>query len=112
MPRCSHPMGKTGGPGTYSELAKEITAIEWPEGAYTHHGGQIGWLLGQVPVEEWLQDRPLLSAMAILSGDSEPSYGFYSLCDWLGIKTGSTKKEKYDFWWREVMRCEEYWASR
>jgi hypothetical protein len=96
---------------SYGDLAREITAINWPEGAYTHHGGQIGSLLGQVSVEEWLEDRPLLSALAILAGDSEPSYGFYSLCDQLRISTGSNKEAKYDFWWQEVQRCHNYWGS-
>lgn len=98
--------------GTYGELAQDINAIEWPEGAYTHHGGQIGWLLGQVSVEEWLEDRPLVSALAILAGDSEPSYGFYSLCDQLGLTAGRNREQKYDYWWQEVQRCYDYWGSR
>ena len=41
-------------PGTYSELADKVTAIEWPQGAYTQFGGQIGHLLGQISAEEWV----------------------------------------------------------
>jgi hypothetical protein len=37
---------------TYSELTQNVTAIGWPEGAYTHHGRQVGYLPGQVSLQE------------------------------------------------------------
>lgn len=52
---------------TYTELVQTVTAIPWPEGAYTHSGQQVGRLLGQVSIEELspLEDRPLLSSLVI-----------------------------------------------
>jgi hypothetical protein len=38
--------------GFYSELVPYVTAIPWPEGAYTHDGSQMGHLLGRVVIDE------------------------------------------------------------
>ena len=58
-------------PGTYTELVHRVTAIEWPDGAYTHHGQQMGYLLGQVSLEELVtdEDRPVLSSLVIGAED-------------------------------------------
>src|SRR5687768_5699720 len=66
--------------GTYTDLTKRVTAIEWPEGAYTHHGHQMGYLLGQVSLDELdkVEDRPVLSALVIGQQEGMPSGGFWT----------------------------------
>jgi hypothetical protein len=97
-------------PGTYGELVDRVTAIEWPEGAFTQFGGQIGHLLGQISAEEWVERRPLLSALAVLKGADEPSGGFYRLCAELpDVNLPAGKEARYEFWLQEVKRCRDYW---
>ena len=82
-----HEWASAGRFGSYSELAKRVTAIPWPEGAYTHRGRQMGRLLGQVSLEELdrTEDRPLLSALVIGQEEGMPSGGFWSLLAEIGL---------------------------
>jgi hypothetical protein len=97
--------------GTYSEVARAVTAIPWPDGPHTHEGSQIGMLLGEVAVSEWLQDRPLLSAIVVQAGTGVPGRGFYKLAHELGLL--STRNEDFDqiFWAKERDRCLKYWRN-
>lgn len=80
---------REGQPKTYTELAERVDAVPWPEGAHTHEGSQIGWLLGQVSTTEWLEGRPLISAFVVGADTREPSHGFYELAVQLGeLKAG------------------------
>ena len=90
-----------------------VRAVEWPEGAFTGHGSMIGLLLGQVSTAEWLQDRPLLSAMAINAELGRPSKSFFVFARGdLGLPVG-TSDEQEDVWWiDEVKRCQAYWGAR
>jgi hypothetical protein len=97
--------------GTYSEVARAVTAIAWPDGPHTHEGSQIGTLLGEVAVGEWFQDRPLLSAIVVQAGMGLPGKGFYNLGDELGLLP--TRNEDLDqiFWANERERCLKYWRN-
>lgn len=63
-------------PHSYIELITRVTAIPWPPG--DHSSGQLGYLLGQVSLEELdpSEDRPVISSVVIASGKNEPSHGY------------------------------------
>lgn len=99
--------------GYYSDLVKEVTAIHWPEGPHTHEGNQIGYLLGQVVLEELdtQKDRPLISGLVVEKETGRPSHGFWSLCRDLGLADAiSTPRRRDEFWQREVQRCWEVYG--
>jgi hypothetical protein len=98
---------RSGEPHTYTELTQRVTAIAWPEGAHTHEGGQLGFLLGQVSLEELdpEEDRPLISAMVIDKMDNMPSGGFWALCEELEIPVAKSKEARERFWLHEVAAC-------
>jgi hypothetical protein len=91
--------------GTYSDLIKEITAIPWPEGAYTHQGSQVGKVLGEVSIAEWLENRPLLSAVAVHVDDGIPGKGFFDMCKDLGVLMSDSEEERLRVWLREFQDC-------
>jgi hypothetical protein len=99
--------------GTYTELAQQVTAIEWPEGAYTHHGRQMGYLLGQVSLEELDQneDRPVLSSLVTGQDEGMPSGGFWTfVADELGIDVPATDLARLDFWVGEFKAACRYYG--
>ena len=103
---------KKGSTGTYGELIAELQMLDWPEGPYTHHGSQVGKLLGDASVAEWIEDRPLLSALVISREGGGPGEGFYPLCEeLLGDVIGSSEDAKMRVWSREVARCLVYWNA-
>lgn len=95
---------------TYSELVDRVTAIEWPQGPHTDEGSQVGFLLGQVSLEELSQveDRPLISALVIGKEENMPSSGFWALCTELGIRVS----DRQMFWLNEAKACCEYYGRR
>lgn len=100
---------------TYTKLVEEIDAIPWPEGAYTHRGSQIGWLLGQVSLGEWLEHRPLLSALVISAAGEEPgypSYGFFDLARQLGELKSRSREEELLFWGKELDQIAAEWQGK
>jgi hypothetical protein len=78
-------------PGTYTELTQMVTAIPWPEGAFTHEGSQMGHLLGQVSLDELDadEDRPVMSALVYGTDENMPSYGSWSFLAELGAQRGA-----------------------
>ncbi len=105
----------TGKPRTYTDLTQRVTAIEWPEGAYTNHGQQIGFLLGQVSLEELVrdEDRPVLSALVIGQEEGMPSSGFWALLrDDLGIEVPATDLGRLDLWVAEFEAACRFYAGR
>lgn len=100
---------------TYSELAQQITAIEWPEGAYTHHGHQMGYLLGQVSLEELdrTEDRPVLSALVIGQEEGMPSHGFWNFLDEeLGLPVPASSVARVTFWAEEFKAACRFYGRR
>ena len=98
--------------GTYSEVAQAVSAIDWPEGAYTNHGQQIGYLLGQVSVEELdaVEDRPILSALVIGQEQGMPSQGFWSLLVELDVGSFDSDLARMEFWVKEFRRACGYFG--
>ena len=95
---------------TYSEVAQTADAIPWPEGAHTHEGRQIGYLLGEVSVGEWLQDRPLLSAIVVYADRPVPGEGFHNLAEELGFLPVRNKETEEVFWGQEREKCFRCWG--
>jgi hypothetical protein len=102
------------GPRYYSELVPLVTAIPWPEGAYTNHGQQIGWLLGQVSLAELdvEDDRPVISALVHGVEEGMPSAGSWSLLNELGVPFGPSVDQRLTFWLAEVERCKRAYGTR
>ena len=101
-------------PGTYTDLAREVTAIAWPEGAFTHHGQQMGVLLGQVSMDELdrASDIPLLSALVIGRDEGMPSSGYWAMCRELGLPVPVGDLARIEAWYREFDRACAYWGPR
>jgi len=97
-------------PHSYIELIARVRSIPWPPG--DHSGGQLGYLLGQVSLEELdsTEDRPVLSSVVIASGKNEPSHGYWAFIeDDLGIRVPVAQREA--FWLRELARCFETYGQ-
>jgi hypothetical protein len=93
-------------PGTYTDLIRHVPAIDWPDGAHTHSGRQIGMLLGQVAVEELdeLEDRPLLSALVFGQESNRPGQGYWDLMTELGVAVPDSDDAQDRLWWAELDR--------
>lgn len=96
--------------GSYTDLVRHVTAIDWPDGPHTHEGTQMGYLLGQVSLAELdaVADRPLISALVVAMDSGRPSHGFWAFCRDVGLADAvSTPDRREEFWLTEVQRC---WA--
>jgi hypothetical protein len=100
--------------GYYTDLANRVTAIPWPEGPHTHEGHQIGYLLGQVALEELdrFEDRPIISALVVGRDTGMPSGGYWDLRNELGLESPSTDLERLAVWTREFKAACEYYGRR
>src|SRR5262249_45374371 len=97
-------------PHPYVDLIHRVTAIPWPPG--DHSSGQLGYLLGQVSLEELdpKEDRPVISSVVIASGKNEPSHGYWAFVeDELGIRVPIGRREV--FWLNELTRCFEVYGN-
>jgi hypothetical protein len=95
-------------PHAYIDLIACVTAIPWPPG--DHSSGQLGYLLGQVSLEELdlTEDRPVISSVVIASGKNEPSHGYWAFLEDLGIRVPLAGREA--FWLKELSRCFEVYG--
>ncbi len=97
--------------GTYGEVVRHVDAIPWPEGAFTHNGSQIGSLLGTVCVHEWLEDRPLLSAIVVQAETRFPGKGFYKISGELGRLRTKDQDSQLIFVGLEQEACFQTWRG-
>lgn len=73
---------------------------------------EIGRILGEISEYEYLNERPLLSAI-VLSKSGEEGDGFFRLCEQLGITSDWKKLKKDDtFSIMEINKCHEYWSRK
>jgi hypothetical protein len=95
---------------TYTELVDRVTAIEWPQGPHTDEGSQVGFLLGQVSLEELdrVEDRPLISALVIGKDENMPSSGFWGFCAEVSIAVA----DRQLFWLKEAKACCEFYGRK
>lgn len=110
-----HEWAALGRYGTYTELARQVTAIPWPEGAYTHHGSQMGNLLGQASIDELsrTEDRPVISALVIGADEGMPSGGFWTFVrEELGLPVGTTDEDRLRFWVAEFKSACAFYGNQ
>ena len=98
----------------YTDLSQRVSAIHWPDGPHTDEGSQIGFLLGQVSLEELdrVEERPIISALVIDKSSNMPSHGFWDLCEQLGIHIPPSTTARERFWLQELDACFECYGSR
>jgi hypothetical protein len=71
----------------------------------------IGGILGDISVHEDNNDRPLLSALVIRSGDSYEGDGFYKLAENLGHGNWQTLKRDGVFEIEQINECISFWSD-
>jgi hypothetical protein len=67
-------------------------------------------ILGEISTHEHEQNRPLLSAVVVLGGESVPGEGFFKLARDLGVHTGGNPDQNLAFFVREINRVYAEWA--
>jgi hypothetical protein len=100
---------------TYTDLARQVTAIPWSEGAYTHHGSQMGHMLAQVSMHELsrYEDCPVISAPVIGADEGMPIAGFWTFVrEELGLPVGKIDEDKLRFWVQEFKSACAYYGQR
>ena len=66
--------------------------------------------LGEISAYEHENRRPLISSIAIYKQKNDHGYGFYSLCEELGIgKASKLNKELYGF--TQIEKCKQFWKK-
>jgi len=66
--------------------------------------------LGDISTLEYENGRPLISSIAIYKQKNDHGYGFYSLCEELGIGNASKlENELYGF--TQMGKCKEFWQK-
>ena len=96
----------------YTDLSQRVTAIDWPEGTHTDQGNQIGYLLGQVAIEELdrVEERPIISALVIDKQANMPSRGSWDPCEQLDVGIAPTTTAREKFWLTELEACFDYYG--
>lgn len=91
-------------PHEYADLIARVRAIPWLPG--DHSSGQLGYLLGQVSLEELdpTEDRPVISSVVMAHEKNKPSHGYWALLEEdLGIRVPVAGRDA--FWFNEMRRC-------
>lgn len=74
------------------------------------HRRQLGTILGRISSYEHEQGRPMLSAVVVHRGGSEPGNGFFECATDLGLFGGRTAEQKMEFFARELRRLYDHWS--
>lgn len=98
--------------GYYTELADCVTAITWLDGQA--FGGQIGWMLGQLSLEELSrdEDRPLLSSLVVGKLEGVPTEGYWQFLRDLGEPVPVGEVNKVAAWSEEFRRACAFYAPK
>lgn len=75
------------------------------------HRTKIGEMLGDISSFEHQYGRPMLSAVVIHKGGSEPGQGFFKCAADLGLFNGQTADQRLAFFARELGRLYDYWGK-
>jgi hypothetical protein len=108
-------LASRGDPTTYSDLVPAVTAIPWPDGAFTHSGRQMGTLLGQLSLDELVrnEDRPVLSSLVIGKLEGMPSGGYWTFIrEELGISVPKDDLAMLEFWQAEFKAACSYYGPK
>ena len=98
---------RAGVPISYSDLAKQISAIHLDMGTEKDRAA-LGRLLGDISRETHEQRIGMLSALAVLKDENEPASAFYKLARELGYRFTDRKI----FWAMEYQRVTEHYRRR
>jgi hypothetical protein len=98
--------------GTYFELRDRVTAIQWLDGEA--FGAQIGWMLGQLSLEELSrdEDRPLLSSLVIGKDEGMPTHGYWQFLHDLGERVPIGDMNKLHAWYAEWQAACDFYGPR
>jgi hypothetical protein len=107
VPRRALRMGRRGQTAHLLGIGKPGSGHRLASRAHTDEGSQVGFLLGQVSLEELshVDDRPIISALVIDKVNSMPSGGFWTLCTELGLEVGKSDLDRLQFWSAEFDAC-------
>lgn len=72
---------------------------------------KVGAILGDILEFEHNNQRPLLSALVVHKGDQKIGYGFFEICESLGIMNAKTL-EANEFGIIQVSACHEFWRNK
>lgn len=87
---------------TYSELT---------DGFSLAHRYRVGRIIGVISVMEYLQDRPLISAIVVSSGEDSPGDGFFELLDILNLDSPEDETQRREVWENHVDEVYDFWAG-
>lgn len=90
---------------TYRDIA-DIMGLR-PSGH--HMGKEVGQMSGEISEDEYLQGRPMLSAVAISAVRRKPGPGFFGLARELGRLQDSSEKDEGRFWAAEKAAVYDTW---
>lgn len=92
----------------YTEVARAM-GIETPG---HHMARMVGLMLGAITERERACGRPMLSAVAVATGNGQPGKGFYVLAEDLRlIPADASPSEQRAFWEAERSNVYEEWSS-
>ena len=73
---------------------------------------ELSDLLGRINIAEHEEDRPMLSAVAVLKGEGRPGQGFFEIAHWLGRYDGNKDPRVQErFFIAELKRVYACWAK-
>jgi hypothetical protein len=99
---------RNGGTITYGDMA-DIMGLP-PRGH--HMAKEVGQMSGEISEDEHIQQRPMLSAVAISAGRRMPGPGFFGLARELGQLQGSSEQDERRFWEAEKAAVYDTWRDR
>lgn len=70
----------------------------------------VGQLLGEIGEDEYMDKRPILSALVVQKIGGKPSFGFYKLTDQLGITKGMSESKKTAFLQKQQSELFKFYA--
>ena len=92
---------------TYQELA---LVVGLPlTGNYM--GKRLGEILGAISQNEYLENRPMLSALGVTT-NGKPGGGFFKLAHEFGLIDSDDSERHHAFWETQVRQCYEIWQQR
>jgi hypothetical protein len=98
---------RKGRPIYYEDVAKVLKIdLSFPEQRQI-----LSTTLGEISTFEFENNRPMISSMAIYKAKNDHGFGFYNLCEELGIGK-STKLEKELYGFDQMEKCKKFWQNK
>lgn len=91
----------------YADIANIIGI---PISHFSYMSSEIGRILGEISINENLNNRPMLSAVVIGKEKKKPGKGFFILAKQLcKLNYNATEKKETDFWKKELNDVYSTW---